>query len=173
MTFLALLLAVSATTAAPEITEIRLERTPCFGGCPVDEVILRPDGTATYVGKRFVDRIGRYRGTFKRERFDRCMSIEHATLDYFVEDVARLLRSVGVQLDSIAPYRGSLCERVQSRSGSRTWIENAHGFIAKLKVFANSSGFGIRKRVIAKFQLRSLAHPCISLKDRQRIAGLM
>ena len=53
-------LLLALITAQPQITEIRLERTPCFGSCPVDEVILRPDGSATYIGKRFVKRIGRY-----------------------------------------------------------------------------------------------------------------
>src|SRR4051794_21358964 len=58
-------------TAQPEITEIRLERTPCFGSCPVDEVVLRPDGTATYVGTRFVERPGRHEGTFDRAEYEK------------------------------------------------------------------------------------------------------
>jgi hypothetical protein len=60
-----------AAADGAEITEIRLERTPCFGGCPVDQVILRPDGTATYIGTRFVPKSGRYSGTFHREDFSR------------------------------------------------------------------------------------------------------
>ena len=42
------------------LTEISLERTPCFGSCPVDKVVLRPDGTATYIGRRFVERVVNY-----------------------------------------------------------------------------------------------------------------
>jgi hypothetical protein len=41
-----------------EITEISLERTPCYGSCPVDQVILRSGGTARYMGTRFVPRTG-------------------------------------------------------------------------------------------------------------------
>ncbi len=52
-----------------ELTEIRLERTPCFGACPIDAIVLRPDGTATYSGQRFVDRVGEFDGTFPREEF--------------------------------------------------------------------------------------------------------
>ena len=70
MTGLVIMLAF-ATASAEEITEIRLERTPCFGTCPVDEVVLRPDGTATYIGHQYVKRVGQYRGTFPREDFDR------------------------------------------------------------------------------------------------------
>ena len=77
MNGLAIILAFALTSAA-EVTEIRLERTPCYGTCPVDEVVLRPDGTATYIGKRFVKRIGRYRGTFPRDDFDRLVELLEA-----------------------------------------------------------------------------------------------
>ncbi len=45
-----------------QITEITLERTACFGSCPMYKVTLRRDGTATYVGRRFVERLGTYKG---------------------------------------------------------------------------------------------------------------
>jgi hypothetical protein len=45
-----------------QITEITLERTACFGACPMYKITLMRDGTATYVGRRFVDRVGTYKG---------------------------------------------------------------------------------------------------------------
>jgi hypothetical protein len=45
-----------------EITTIRLRRGPCFGFCPIYEVILQADGRATWNGERFVDRLGPYEG---------------------------------------------------------------------------------------------------------------
>lgn len=42
------------------ITQISLERTPCFGMCPEYKVVFYADGTARYEGKRHVDRQGRY-----------------------------------------------------------------------------------------------------------------
>lgn len=45
----------------PTITEITLERTACFGFCPIYKVILRSDNTATYIGVRFVERQGTYK----------------------------------------------------------------------------------------------------------------
>jgi hypothetical protein len=63
----ALLGCAAAASAAPKpgrISEITLQRTPCFGRCPVDRVTLRSDGTATYQGERFVDRLGVYKGRF-------------------------------------------------------------------------------------------------------------
>lgn len=75
-----------AAQAEDAVTEIRLERTPCFGSCPVDEVILRPDGTATYIGKRFVERAGRYEGTFNRGVFERLAKLLEAQKFFDMED---------------------------------------------------------------------------------------
>lgn len=46
--------------AARAITEITVEHTPCFGTCPVYKVILRRDGTATWVGVKHTTKIGTY-----------------------------------------------------------------------------------------------------------------
>ena len=71
---LLLLSAVTCMGVAPaenEITEISLERTPCFGTCPVDTITLHPDGTADYFGKMNVARIGHYKGRFNQDDFAR------------------------------------------------------------------------------------------------------
>lgn len=39
---------------------ITLERTACYGTCPIYTFTLNNDGTATYTGKKFVERIGDY-----------------------------------------------------------------------------------------------------------------
>ncbi len=66
-----------------EITEITLERTPCFGTCPVYKVMLRRDGTACYEGVAYVAREGRYRGTIEAPLFDRLarMTVEKGYFD--------------------------------------------------------------------------------------------
>ena len=46
--------------AANAITEISVEHTPCFGPCPIYRVILRRDGTATWIGVKNTDKIGTY-----------------------------------------------------------------------------------------------------------------
>jgi hypothetical protein len=45
-----------------ELTSITFRRGACFGACPIYEVTLRSDGTATWDGERFVDRLGHYEG---------------------------------------------------------------------------------------------------------------
>lgn len=48
---------------ADQITEVTLERTACFGTCPMYKVTVRRDGTLIYEGKRFVPMMGTYKGT--------------------------------------------------------------------------------------------------------------
>ena len=45
-----------------QITEVTLERTPCFGYCPSYKVTLKSDGTIIYEGKKFVQMMGTYKG---------------------------------------------------------------------------------------------------------------
>jgi len=44
------------------IQEFSLERTECFGPCPVYRATIRSDGTVTYVGIKNVPRLGIYTG---------------------------------------------------------------------------------------------------------------
>lgn len=53
------------------ITEIYLERLGCHGKCPVDKIILRSDGTGSYIGAKYVERIGQYRSVFSKKDFYR------------------------------------------------------------------------------------------------------
>ena len=52
-----------------QITEITLERTVCFGYCPIYKVTLRRDGTISYQGREHVQLKGTYEG--KAYGFDR------------------------------------------------------------------------------------------------------
>jgi hypothetical protein len=45
------------------ITEIGIERTPCFGSCPVYVCVVRNDGTVRYHGEANVDKLGDWDGT--------------------------------------------------------------------------------------------------------------
>ena len=56
---------------AGQIPSVSLERGPCFGSCPVYNVTLRSDGTATWNGERFVDRLGQYEGQVDLNDYDR------------------------------------------------------------------------------------------------------
>jgi hypothetical protein len=53
------------------VTEITLERSRCYGPCPVYKATLRRDGKATYIGKENVALIGKYKGMINQRDFDR------------------------------------------------------------------------------------------------------
>ena len=58
------LLIAAAAAPVPKLKEITLQRTACYGRCPVYTLTLRADGTAIYEGEAHVARIGTYRGKF-------------------------------------------------------------------------------------------------------------
>ncbi len=56
------------------VTEIHLERTRCYGTCPVYSVTIKNDGSFVYHGKAHVDHIGEYRGTVSKWAFNQLAS---------------------------------------------------------------------------------------------------
>lgn len=68
-----MLLTLTVATAAQGTDSpvvIRLERTPCFGGCPVYSIEIHADGTVTYDGLRFVDVMGEQTSEISTETVD-------------------------------------------------------------------------------------------------------
>ena len=58
-----------------DVVSIELERTPCFGACPVYHVTLKSDGTLTYVGTRFVDHLGTWKADISTDDFGRIVAL--------------------------------------------------------------------------------------------------
>ncbi len=52
------------------ITEIGLERTPCYGKCPVYTAVLKADGTFRFHGVDNVRHIGRFTGKIEEHEFN-------------------------------------------------------------------------------------------------------
>jgi hypothetical protein len=68
----ALVLSVSSPTAAREpVFRVSLQRTPCFGACPVYTVSVTGDRRVVFVGRRFVDAVGVRRARLSPRRFAR------------------------------------------------------------------------------------------------------
>jgi hypothetical protein len=44
------------------VTEVGLERSPCYGTCPVYTVVIKSDGTFRYKGEKHVSRLGNHTG---------------------------------------------------------------------------------------------------------------
>ena len=59
-----------------------LERTPCFGTCPVYKLVIYPNGHATYEGIQHVTHIGKYTTTFTQEELKAIMD-KAESINYF------------------------------------------------------------------------------------------
>jgi hypothetical protein len=53
------------------ISEFGIERSACFGACPIYTFIVRSDGRFRYTGVRYVDRVGTFAGSVPVWEFDR------------------------------------------------------------------------------------------------------
>jgi hypothetical protein len=71
--------------AAPAVTRVTLERTPCFGTCPVYRVSVGGDGAVAFEGLGYVDSIGSFTGRIDADRVAALARLfeEH---DYFALD---------------------------------------------------------------------------------------
>lgn len=50
----------NTSAQASAITAVKMDRTACFGRCPIYSIEVRKDGTVVYTGKRFTDHNGVY-----------------------------------------------------------------------------------------------------------------
>ena len=66
-----LLMSIVGARAESQITKISLERTACFGSCPVYEITVDASGEVQFDGKNFVREKGRHRGTISPDDFAR------------------------------------------------------------------------------------------------------
>jgi hypothetical protein len=69
------------STAAAR-TAISLERTPCFGGCPVYTIAVSPSGQVTFEGRANVRRVGTATGQIPKQRVD-ALLVELERAGYF------------------------------------------------------------------------------------------
>ena len=64
----------SPTRSAKDLY-VRIERTPCYGRCPIDKVEAFGDGRVRYVGERFVPRLGTYTRQLSAQELSKLESI--------------------------------------------------------------------------------------------------
>lgn len=51
-------------------SRIILQRTECYGTCPVDKITINGDGSALYEGEKFTDKVGKYRKQLKEREIN-------------------------------------------------------------------------------------------------------
>lgn len=65
---------VAGARPEPEITKITLERTPCFGACPVYKLTIHRSRKVEFEGRAHVWEVGRQTGRISPENFRRLVS---------------------------------------------------------------------------------------------------
>src|SRR5689334_12457571 len=71
----ALILAVLPAAAQDDGDSITLQRTACFGACPVYTVTIHEDGTVEYNGEKFVDVEGEQTLNIGADAFNELMQV--------------------------------------------------------------------------------------------------
>lgn len=103
------------SSSSGSITEIVVERTTCYGSCPVDMLVLRDNGKVTYQGTANTRLTGNFAGEIAKASFDR-LAQWLVTEGYF-----QLLDHY--RPDSIVSHRPSEVIRV-TRGGERKTVIN-------------------------------------------------
>lgn len=73
---------VAASNSARRTKVITLERTVCYGTCPVYKLTIFSDGRVEYVGEQFVKRIGKATGRISRKQLEDLV-MEFTNIYYF------------------------------------------------------------------------------------------
>lgn len=58
----------------PDSLEVRLQRTACFGRCPIYTLSFYKDGTAIYKGEKWVEKEGLYKGRVSESNLNNIIS---------------------------------------------------------------------------------------------------
>jgi hypothetical protein len=77
----------------PPDTIIQLERTSCFGSCPIYTVTIDADGTVTYVGSKFVRVVGRRTARIEPSVVASLLSRAERIRFYDMRDAYRVVRN--------------------------------------------------------------------------------
>ncbi len=83
----------ACASAKPEVAlsekypVISLDRSGCFGSCPAYTLTLRGDGSATYIGKSDVQRVGNWRAKVDEKSLRYLMSAFEAIKFFELKDV--------------------------------------------------------------------------------------
>ena len=105
-----------------EITEISFERKGCHGFCPVDKITFSLNGSHSYNGIRYVERIGNFQADPQEYKFDVLVKVlervNYADLD---ADYGR--GTSDAQVVTLSVTRGGKTKTITSYNPERTPIE--------------------------------------------------
>lgn len=114
------------TRAVPADTIIKLERTACFGECPVYEVTIDGLGTVTYVGRKFVRVSGRRTARIPVDRVAALLETAEKIRFFSLQDRYRTVRNADgsetivtdLPTAFVTISRGGISKRVEDYYGA-------------------------------------------------------
>lgn len=127
---LATLLLVPALLAGRPVQEadwVSLSRGPCFGNCPIYEVVLRADGSASYTGGDYAPRTGEYVGRVDPGAVERLLDRLHE-VGFWEMKLDRQLRVMDLPEAVLRARDGDRRHRVHSNLTPRE-LEPIHAAI--------------------------------------------
>jgi hypothetical protein len=142
-TWLLLCAALLQTPAAPSPVVITLERTACYGTCPVYSLEIGGDGTVTYQGRQFVRVIGKATAKISPDAVQQLVA-EFERIHYFdlenvytarITDLPTTTTSIriGDRFKKVVDHYGGpgdlekLEDRIDEVAGSDRWIKSSAG----------------------------------------------
>ena len=132
----------TAESSSLDDVVITLERTPCFGTCPVYTLRIHGNGTVVYEGKDFTKVKGKIETTISQDKIEQLIS-EFEEADYFslnsnytkrtITDAETVITSITIdgKTKTIEHYRGDfsaprqlteLEDRIDEIVNSKQWI---------------------------------------------------
>ena len=75
------------TLSEVEIARIGIERSGCFGSCPIYSLVVEADGSFEYIGIANVSRIGRYKGKADPMRYRSVVALMSEARYFSMQDV--------------------------------------------------------------------------------------
>jgi hypothetical protein len=138
-TWLILSAALLQALAAPAPVVITIERTACYGACPVYSLEITGDGTVTYQGRQFVRVIGKATATIPPEAVQQLVA-EFERIHYFdlqniytahITDLPTTTTSIriGERFKKVVDRYGGpdelekLEDRIDEVAGSDRWVK--------------------------------------------------
>jgi hypothetical protein len=135
----------AADKGEPEISEISLERTQCFGTCPSYQVTIRSDGTVEYEGKEFVTQKGNKRSKISRsdvlklQRKAREIGLFALKDEYYVQEVGNASVAVSdLPSQIIIAKGGDRTKRIEDYLGAPRRLKE---FEELIETVANTSAW--------------------------------
>lgn len=153
---LAIFLAAAPRVSAAPISSIKLERTACFGTCPVYTVSIFRDGRVEFEGKEYVKEKGKHSRTISAREFEE-LAAKVEKIGFFALQPSYRANVTDLPTTIVTVTRGSESKRVEDYFGAPQPLRDLEELIARtVKSWVETRGEADRR---ARHRRNSVAMP--------------